>query len=55
MEHVKSKIRTNITERSGAFEVGFWIPKAQDNQIEKVDVDINARDEKSFPRQDATA
>ena len=45
VEHVKSKIRTNIAERNGAFEVGFWIPRAQEN----------AKDEKGFPWQDTTA
>ena len=45
VEHVKSKIRTNIAERNGTFEVGFWIPKAQEN----------TKEEKGFPRQDTTA
>ena len=53
VEHVKSKIRTNIAERNGAFEVGFWVPKTQENQTDKGDA--NAKDEKGFPRQDTTA
>ena len=28
VEHVKSGIRTNISERNGAYEVGFWVPRA---------------------------
>ena len=45
VEHVKSKIRTNIAEQNGAFEVGFWVPKTQEN----------TKNEKGFPRQDTTA
>ena len=53
VEHTKSKIRTDIAERNGAFEVGFWIPKAQGNQTDRGEV--NAGNNKSFPRQDTTA
>ena len=53
VEHVKSKIRTNIAEKNGAFEVGFWIPKAQENQTGKGEE--NAKDGKGFPWQDTTA
>ena len=42
VEHVKSKIRTNIAERNGAFEVGFWIPRTSEN----------VKDDKGFPWQD---
>ena len=49
VEHVKSKVRTNIAEQNGAFEVGFWVPKAQENQRE------DTRNEAGFHRQDTTA
>ena len=45
VEHVKSKIRTNIAERNGTFEAGFWIPKAQEH----------AKDENGFLWQDTMA
>ena len=50
VEHVKSRKRTRIIERNGAFEVGFWVPRAQENQTrESVE---NAGNRQSFPRQD---
>ena len=52
VEHIKSKIRTDITERNGAFEVGFWIPKAPENQAEVSSG--NSGGKRSFPRQDTT-
>ena len=45
VEHVKSKIRTNMIERNGTFEVGFWVPKTQEN----------VENEGGFLRQDTTA
>ena len=53
VEHVKSKVKTNIVERNGAFEVGFWVPKAQENQVEQGTV--HAGEKQSFPRQDTAA
>ena len=41
VEHVKSRTRTKIIERNGAFEVGFWVPRAPANKKGQ-----------SFPRQD---
>ena len=32
VERVKSKVKTKIVEKNGAFEVGFWVPRAQENQ-----------------------
>ena len=31
VEHIRSGVRTDIIERNGAFEVGFWVPRAQGN------------------------
>ena len=28
VEHIKSKVRSDIVERGGAFEVGFWVLRA---------------------------
>ena len=53
VEHIKSKARTNIAEKGGSFEVGFWIPKAPENQANMGEV--NADDQKSFHRQDTVA
>ena len=50
VEHVKSRKRTKIIERKGAFEVGFWVPRAQENQTrEGIE---NTGKKQSFPRQD---
>ena len=32
VEHIKSGKKTKIVERNGAFEVGFWVPRAHENQ-----------------------
>ena len=32
VEHVKSGRRTKVIERNGAFEVGFWVARAQESQ-----------------------
>ena len=32
VEHVKTGRKTRIIERGGAFEVGFWVPRARGNQ-----------------------
>ena len=45
VEHIKKGVRTRIVERSGAFEVGFWVPRARDNRVR----DDNNR---GFARQD---
>ena len=50
VEHVKSRKRTRIIERNGAFEVGFWVPRAQGNQTRESTE--NAGNKQSFPRQD---
>ena len=51
---LESEIEREIeAERNGAFEVGFWVPRAQENSTDRGDA--NAGDKKSFPRQDTTA
>ena len=47
VEHVKSRKRTRIIERNGAFEVGFWVPRAQENQTKE-----GVANEQGFARQD---
>ena len=32
VEHVKTGRKTRIIEKGGAFEVGFWVPRAKGNQ-----------------------
>ena len=44
VEHIKSGIRTDIVERNGAFEVGFWVPRTPTTQGKP-----------SFARQDSKA
>ena len=43
VEHVQSGLKTEVIERNGAFEIGFWVPRAQSE---------NAANKQSFPRQD---
>ena len=50
VEHVRSGTRTEIVERNGAFEVGFWVPRAQENQ--NSEGIASAGNKQSFPRQD---
>ena len=50
VEHVRSGTRTKIIERNGAFEVGFWVPRAQENQTQEGVVSGQG-----FVRQDARA
>ena len=50
VEHVKSGKKTRIIERNGAFEVGFWVPRAREEQT-KVEV-VNGQ---GFARQDVRA
>ena len=47
VEHVRSGTRTKIIERNGAFEVGFWVPRAQENRTKEGVVS-----EQGFTRQD---
>ena len=53
VEHVKSGAKTDIAERNGSFEVGFWVPKAQENQTDRSG--MKTENERSFPRQDTMA
>ena len=50
VEHAKSGTRTKIIERNGAFEVGFWVPRAQENQTQEGIVNGQG-----FARQDVRA
>ena len=53
VEHVTTKRRTDIIERNGAFEVGFWVPQALTNPPKEGSV--KTRPGQTFARQDATA
>ena len=53
VEHVRSNVRTEIVERNGAFEVGFWVPRAQGNRVNEATMDDGNR--RVFPRQDSKA
>ena len=32
VEHVRTKVKTRMIEKNGAFEVGFWVPRAKENR-----------------------
>ena len=53
VEHVKSRARTDIAEKDGTFEVGFWVPKAQENQNDRGTMKTEYKG--SFARQDTMA
>ena len=53
VEHIKTRVRTNISERGGAFEVGFWVPRAQENRVNEATMDD--ANHRGFPRQDSKA
>ena len=53
VEHVTTQRRTDIIERNGAFEVGFWVPQALTNPTKEGSV--KTRQGQTFARQDATA
>ena len=53
VERIKSKVRTEIVEKNGAFEVGFWVPRAQENRVNEATVDDEGN--WGFPRQDGKA
>ena len=53
VEHVKSKVRTEIVEKNGALEVGFWVPRAQGNRVNEATTDDGSN--RGFPRQDSKA
>ena len=50
VEHAKSGKRTRIIERNGAFEVGFWVPRAKGEQTK-----TGVVNEQGFARQDVRA
>ena len=50
VEQIRSGMRTKIIERNGAFEVGFWVPRAQGNQTGESTENVG--NGQSFPRQD---
>ena len=50
VEHVATRRRTNIIERNGAFEVGFWVPRAPANQVKEGNAKTGH--EQTFARQD---
>ena len=43
VEHIETSVKTKILEKNGAFEVGFWVPRATGDQ---------AGEQRGFPRQD---
>ena len=49
-EHIGTRVKTKIIERNGAFEVGFWVPRATRNQTEQTSEQTG--NQRGFPRQD---
>ena len=55
VEHVKTGVRTNIDGRNGGYEVGFWIPRAEDNQSDEQPTKASGTTGTGFARQDREA
>ena len=53
VEHVKSKARAEIVEKNGAFEVGFWVPRARENSANEAM--MSTRSDQDFPWQNNEA
>ena len=53
VEHITTRKRTNIIERNGAFEVGFWVPRAPAKPTGGGIAKTGAK--QTFPRQDTMA
>ena len=47
VEHIKTRVKTKVVERNGAFEVGFWVPRAKEDRS-----GIEGDGKKGFVRQD---
>ena len=53
VEHVKSKVRTEIVENKAAFEVGVWVPRTQGNRASEAMMGVG--NNWGFPRPDSEA
>ena len=50
VEHIKTRVKTGIIEKNGAFEVGFWVPRATRDQARRTSEQTGKP--RGFPRQD---
>ena len=58
VEHIRTRVKTKIVEKNGAFEVGFWAPRAREDTTKgRVDTtkgtDNQGVKQMSFARQDS--
>ena len=47
VEHIITRVKTKVVEKNGAFEVGFWVPRAKENRSE-----AEGNGKKGFVRRD---